>query len=167
MDRIPEFIGNHPLLFAALAATIAMIVTIEVQRARRAAKPISPARATRLSNSEDAVFIDARPRKNYDEAHLPGARSVPAREVESHLKPLEKLRERPVILYDDGGLDAERAAKTLARNGFTQLYTIEGGLPGWRKAELPTERGSEDRKSSGRGQKKKGKNKSGDHGSKK
>jgi len=149
MERIPEFIGNHPLLLAALAAVIAMIVVLEVHRMRRVGQPISPARATRLNNSEDALFIDARPHKEYEQSHLPGARSIPAAEIEGHLKQIEKLRERPVILYDEGGLDAERAAKQLARNGFTRLYVIEGGLPAWRKAELPTQTGAETSKEGG------------------
>ena len=157
MERIPEFVGNNPLLFAALAATIAMIVVLEVQRARRSGQPVSPSRATRLSNSEDAAFIDARRQKDFEQAHLPGARCIPAREIESHLKQIEKLRQRPVVLYDDGGLDAERAAKALAKNGFTRLYVIDGGLAAWRKADLPTESGSGPRKSEGGGQKKKNK----------
>lgn len=139
MERIPEFVTNHPFMFAALAATIAMIAVAEYQRARRVAAPISPSRATRLSNSEDAAFVDVRAKKDYDQGHLPGARHVPAREIEQYLKQLEKLRERPLILYDDGGLEAERAAKVLARNGFVQLYALQGGLPAWRKAELPLE----------------------------
>jgi len=139
MDRIPEFVTNHPLLIAALAATIAMIVFVEAQRARRAATAVTPARATRLRNSEDAEFVDARPRKDYDGGHLPGARSVPAAETESYLKQLQKLREKPVILYDDGGFEAQRAARTLAKNGFTQLYALDGGIAAWRKADLPVE----------------------------
>lgn len=139
MERIPEFVANHPLMFAALAATIVMIAIAEYQRARRVATPVSPSRATRLSNSDDAVFIDARAKKDYEQGHLPGARHVPAREVEQYLKQLEKLRERPLVLYDDGGMDAERAAKVLARNGFGQLYALQGGMPAWRKAELPLE----------------------------
>lgn len=149
MERIPEFIGNHPLLFSAVAAVIAMIVVLEVQRLRRVGQPLSPARATRMNNSEDAVFIDARKHKDFEQSHLPGARSIPAAEVEGHLKQIEKLRERPVIIYDEGGVDAERAAKQLARNGFTRLYVIDGGLPAWRKAELPTESGAETRKDGG------------------
>lgn len=139
IERIPEFVSNHPLLFGALVATLVMIAFAEYQRFRRVASPITPTRATRLSNSEDAVFVDTRPRKDYDAGHLPGARCVPAAEAESHVKQLEKLREQPVILYDDGGLDAERAAKTLARHGFTRLYALDGGLPAWRKADLPVQ----------------------------
>lgn len=155
MERIPEFITNHPLMFVALAVTVTMIAVLEVQRARRTAEPLSPARATRLSNNEEAVFIDARAQKDYEAGHVPGARSIPSREVEGYLKQLEKLREHPVILYDEGGLDAERAAKQLAQNGFTRLYSIEGGMPAWRKAELPVATGGESRKSGSGGQKKK------------
>lgn len=139
MERILEFVTNHPFMFAALAATIAMIAVAEYQRMRRVAAPVSPSRATRLSNSEDAVFVDVRAKKNYDQGHLPAARHVPAREIDQYLKQLEKLRERPLVLYDDGGVEAERAAKVLARNGFGQLYALQGGLPAWRKAELPLE----------------------------
>lgn len=141
MDRIPEFITNHPFLFAALVATIAMIAFMEYQRATRAAKPVSPARATRLQNNEDAVFIDVRSRKDYEGGHLPGAHNVPATEVEQHLKQLEKLKTVPWILYDDGGIQAQRAAKTLAAKGFGPLYAIDGGLPAWTKAELPLSTG--------------------------
>jgi len=139
LDRIPEFVSNHPLLFAALAATIAMIVFSEVQRLRRVAQAVSPSRATRLSNSEDAVFVDTRAKKDYDQGHLPGARHIPAREAEQYVKQIQKLRDRPIVLYDDGGFDAERAAKALAKNGFAQLYSLQGGIAAWRKADLPIE----------------------------
>lgn len=137
MDRIPEFISNHPLLFAALVATIAMIAFMEYQRATQAAKAVSPMRATRLRNSEDAVFIDVRPRKEFETGHLPGARSVPVSELEQHLKQLEKIRNVPWILYDDGGMNAQRVAKKLASAGFGPLYAVDGGVPAWTKAELP------------------------------
>ncbi|MDX1609658.1 MAG: rhodanese-like domain-containing protein [Halofilum sp. (in: g-proteobacteria)] len=146
MDRIPEFISNHPLMIAALVATIGMIVFMEYQRATQAAKNLSPSAATRLRNSEDAVFIDVRPRKSYEAGHLPGAQSVPLNELEQHLKQLEKLKGVPWILYDEGGMQAQRAAKTLAKKGFGPLYALDGGLPAWTKAELPLSTGKKRKK---------------------
>ncbi len=143
MDRIPEFATNHPILIAAVMLTIGVIIGVEIQRFRRVAEPVSISRATRLSHNEDAVFVDTRRRKEFESGHLPGARNVPAAEVEQYAKQLQKLRERPLVLYDDAGMEAQRAAKNLARHGFSRLYELEGGLPAWRKANLPVEQGSE------------------------
>jgi len=137
MDRIPEFISNHPLLFAAFVATLAMIAFMEYQRATQAARPLSPMKATRLQNSEDAIFIDVRPKKQYEAGHLPGAHNVPASEVDQHLKQLEKRKGVPWILYDDGGIHAQRVARKLASAGFGPLHVVDGGVPAWTKAELP------------------------------
>jgi rhodanese-related sulfurtransferase len=158
IERIPEFASNHPLLVIALVVTLAMIAFTEYQRLTRVATSVTPSRATRLANNEDAVFIDARPQKDFDGGHLPGARSVPAGEVDSHFKQLEKLSEYPVILYDERGFEAERVAKALHQSGFTRLYQIEGGLPAWRKADLPVESGSAAKANKGKnkGQSKKG-----------
>ncbi len=159
IERLPEFVSNHPLMFVALAATLAMIAFTEYQRFSRVTQSVAPSRATRLANHEEAVFIDARPSKDFESAHLPGAYSVPATEVDNHLKQLEKLRERPVIVYDERGFEAERVAKKLKQNGFTNLYSIDGGLAAWRKAELPVESGNATKSAkSGKG---KGKNKKG------
>ncbi|MDZ7748247.1 MAG: rhodanese-like domain-containing protein [Halofilum sp. (in: g-proteobacteria)] len=78
IERIPEIVSNHPPMFGALVATLAMIAFAEYQRFSRVATPVPPARATRLSNSEDAVFIDTRRKKDYDAGHLPNARHVPS-----------------------------------------------------------------------------------------
>ncbi len=155
MDRLPEFAANHPILIAAVLLTIGIIVGVEIQRVRRAAEPVSTSRATRLSHNEDAVFVDTRRRKEFEAGHLPGARHVPAAEVEQYVKQLEKLRERPLVLYDDAGMEAQRAAKALARHGFARLYELEGGLPAWHKANMPVEHGSESKQHKQSKQKKK------------
>ena len=77
-------------------------------------------------------------------------------EPDSHLKQLEKISDRPLILYDDGGLDAQKAARKLAANGIRQqLYEIEGGLPAWRKADLPVESGGANKANKGKAKKNK------------
>lgn len=155
MDRIPEFAANHPILIAAVLLTIGVIVGVEIQRLRRAAEPVSTTRATRMSHNEDAVFVDARRRKDFEAERLPGARNVPAAEIEQYVRQLDKVRERPLVLYDDAGMEAQRAAKGLARHGFTRLYELEGGLPAWRKANLPLEHGSETKQNKSNKHKKK------------
>ncbi len=146
MDRIPEFTANHPFLIAALLLLLGIIGGLEFTRLRRAAQPVSPARATRLANSEDAVFVDTRRRSDFEAGHLPGARNLPSAEIEQYIKQFDKLRDQPLVLYDDGGLAAHKTAKQLAKRGFSQLYELDGGLDAWREAKLPLEQGGKSKK---------------------
>lgn len=142
IERVPEFVANHPFVFGALLVTITMIAVMEYQRATRVGRPLTPAQATRLRNDEDAIVIDVRARKDYDAGHVHGARAISEREIGQAVGQIRKYGDGPIILYDEGGLNAERAAKVLQKNGFDRIYVIEGGLPAWRKAELPVQRGS-------------------------
>lgn len=146
MDRIPEFMANHPILIAALLLLLGMIGGLEFSRLRRAAQPVSAARATRLANSEDAVFVDTRRRNEFEAGHVPNARNLPAAEVEQYIKQFEKLQEQPLVLYDDGGMAAHKTARQLAKRGFTRLYELDGGLQAWRDAKLPLEQGGKSKK---------------------
>jgi len=143
IERVPEFIANHPFIMGALVLTLSLIGIMEYQRASRVGRLLSPMQATRLQNDEDALVIDVRARKDYDAGHIHGAQTIPEREIGQSIHQLKKHAARPVILYDEGGFNAERAAKTLKRNGFERLYVIDGGLSAWRKAELPVRAGSE------------------------
>lgn len=142
IERVPEFVSNHPLIIGALLLTVALVAFTEYQRFTRVGRPLGPMQATRLQNDEDGIVIDVRPRKAFGEGHILGAQSIPQAEIAQAIHQVKKYAQRPVILYDDGGFDAERAAKTLQKNGFQRLYVIDGGLPAWRKAELPTRSGS-------------------------
>ncbi len=59
---------------------------------------ISPKELARQEASGAApVVIDVRSPKEYAAGHIPGARSVPADEIESHLAAIPK--DKPVVVY--------------------------------------------------------------------
>lgn len=143
IERVPEFIVNHPFVIGAFVLTVTLVVVLEYQRATRVGKALTPTQATRLQNDEDALVIDVRARKDYESGHVHGAMALPAREIGQSIHQLQKRGSPPIILYDEGGFDAERAAKTLQKNGFERLYVIDGGMPAWRKADMPIRVGSQ------------------------
>ncbi|OED35586.1 sulfurtransferase [Chromatiales bacterium (ex Bugula neritina AB1)] len=137
MNRIPEFVGNHPILFFALAAVIGMIAFFEYQRLFSGVKQLSPTEATRLQNDEDAIFVDVRDDSEYKKGHILGARHIPMSNFDKRMTELEKFQKKPIILYCSNGPRASRAAGKLRKANFESVYTLAGGLGGWEKATMP------------------------------
>lgn len=95
-----------------------------------------------------ADFVDARSDEEYDAGHIRGAFHVSQADFASgNFTPaiLEFLQDvphdRPLVIYCEGGScdTSENVAIRLQEMGFTRLYIMTDGYPGWVKAQLPTE----------------------------
>ena len=137
MERLPEFIGNHPILFAALAAVIGMIAFFEYQRLFSGIKQLSAMEATRLQNDENAIFVDVREDSEFKNGHILGAKHVPISAFDKRLSELDKSKGKPIIVYCANGSRASRAAGKLRKKEFELIYTLAGGMGGWEKASMP------------------------------
>ncbi len=137
MTRILEFVGNHPILFFALAAVIGMIAFFEYQRMFSGVKQLSPIAATRLQNDEEAIFVDVREDSEYKNGHILGARHMPISSFDKRIAELDKFKKKPIIIYCSNGPRASRAAGKLRKAEFESLFTLAGGLGGWEKATMP------------------------------
>lgn len=137
MERIPEFVGNHPILFTALAVVLGMIIFFEYQRMFSGIKQLSAIEATRLQNDEDAIFVDVREDSEYKAGHILGARHIPISNFDKRMTELEKSKEKPLIVYCATGARASKAAGKLRKSNFESIYTLAGGMGGWEKASMP------------------------------
>lgn len=137
MQQIIEFITNHPLLIAAFAAVLGMLIFTEYTRFFSGIPNLSPYAATQLLNDGDALFLDVRDEKEFKGGHIKGARSIPVKELDQQIHDIEKHKERDVVVYCDNGMRASRVTGKLKKLGFTKLSTIAGGLTQWEKANLP------------------------------
>ena len=138
MERIPEFVGNHLLLFAAFFAVLGMLVYTEWTRAKGSASALSPFAATRLLNDGDAVVLDVRDEREYKSGHVLNAKSVPVGAMDQHMHELVRHKGRDVLVYCDNGMRTARAVARLKKEGFEKVHTLAGGLAAWEKASLPT-----------------------------
>jgi rhodanese-related sulfurtransferase/DNA-binding transcriptional ArsR family regulator len=85
--------------------------------------------------SGDAILIDVRPHEEYVAGHLPGALSIPVKELAERLKGLSRKQE--VVAYCRGPycmLSAD-AVRALSRRGF-RARRLEDGVLEWRAAGL-------------------------------
>lgn len=89
----------------------------------------------------EVVVVDVRPAEEYAAGHIPGARSIPLRELKGRLAELPK-RTR-VVAYCRGPycVLAANAVDVLSRAGFKALHLTDG-VAEWRARGLPIESGS-------------------------
>jgi rhodanese-related sulfurtransferase len=87
------------------------------------------------------ALIDVREHGEYNLAHIPGASSVPRRQLEVRAGRLVPHRGVEVVVCDDTGSRAALAARTLERMGYRRVAVLEGGVNRWASDGLPTEWG--------------------------
>jgi rhodanese-related sulfurtransferase/predicted transcriptional regulator len=100
---------------------------------------ITRAELARRLRRGDVVVLDVRPVTEYDAGHIAGARSIPVRELQRHLREIPK--EKEVVAYCRGPycVYADDAVRELARRGF-RARRLEDGYPEWHRAGLPVSR---------------------------
>ncbi|MCI0371605.1 MAG: rhodanese-like domain-containing protein [candidate division NC10 bacterium] len=85
------------------------------------------------------IFIDLRPAEEFGQGRLPGARSVPLRELRRRYA--EVPRTGHVILYCACPSEEVRAAHRFLRDqGYRNLSIMEDGFPAWVKHGYPVDR---------------------------
>jgi rhodanese-related sulfurtransferase len=87
---------------------------------------------TLLRSGAPHALLDVRERGAYERAHIYRATSLPRRLLELRLATLITARATPIVLADDDGALASRAAATVTDMGYTDVRVLAGGLDGWR-----------------------------------
>jgi rhodanese-related sulfurtransferase len=136
MNRLLEYITNHPLLVAGAAILAVLAIVIEMRQRSRGTSAVGTADAVRLANT-GALVLDVRDSKDYEAGHIIEARHIPAAEIASRAESLKKFKEKPVIVYCDAGSASAGAAQQLRASGFNKVVTLSGGLNSWRQDNLP------------------------------
>jgi rhodanese-related sulfurtransferase len=108
--------------------------------ARDELEPLSREALLERVQRGEAAVIDVRPAEEYAAGHVPGAVSIPLRELEQRLGELPRRQE--IVAYCRGPycVLAPEALTTLRANGF-RARRLEDGFPEWRLAGMPVEVG--------------------------
>ncbi len=102
---------------------------------------VSAVQATQLINREDALILDVRDPGEYGSGHILGAKNLPLSRIDAAGSEIAaKRRDKPVIVYCDGGNRASKAVAALRSQGFSRVLNLSGGLGAWQQAGLPVEK---------------------------
>jgi rhodanese-related sulfurtransferase len=97
--------------------------------------------ATLLDTHATLALIDVREHGEYNLAHIPGASSLPRRQLEARIGRLVPFRGVDLVVCDDTGRRAALAARTLQRMGYRRVAVLQGGVNRWASENRLTEWG--------------------------
>lgn len=115
----------------------------------KAAKPIKFEDAALAFDEHKAIFVDARPKIEYDSGHIQGALLLPWEEREKYLPEIEKKvsKERPVIVYCDESENCDLSKKVsgyLLQHGWKHVTYYKDGYNSWANERgMPTSMGAD------------------------
>ena len=110
-----------------------------LQEVRASIDEVDARRARELRDTGDAIFVDVREQKEWDEGHLPEALHIPRGYLESRIEGAVPHRARPVVVYCASGNRSAFAAKTLEELGYENVVSLAGGIDDWKRRGFPLE----------------------------
>ena len=134
------FLESNWLLVLVMLVSGAMLAWPLIQGRLSPVREVGAMQATQLINRQNALMLDVRETQEYEGGRVPNALHVPLSQLAGRVDELKKFVSRPVIAYCERGVRSRGAAGTLAKLGFSNVYTLRGGLRAWSEAGLPVEK---------------------------
>lgn len=127
------FIQNIWLVALALISGGALLWPSLRQRGAK----VSHLQATQLINQGKAVIIDVREPAEFAAGHLRDSRNIPLKELGQRAAELGKFKAKTAIVVCQSGTRSSQAISQLKNAGFSEVYSLDGGLAAWQAQGLP------------------------------
>lgn len=135
MDQLIEFSNAHPLLVAGTILIALAVIFYELRMKAGGLTKISTVQAVRLIN-QGARVIDIRDKTQFDAGHIVNAIHIPAAELDEEGDKRLK-NSKSIILVCDNGSKSAQCIAPMKKNGRENIFSLQGGLAGWRQENLP------------------------------
>jgi len=146
-QKVCEFYQVLRTLAESRLAEIEAIVR-QFNNGRESMEPVDEQALLERMRRAEVIVLDVRPPEEYRAGHIPGAISIPLKELEAHLSRLPRGREIAAYCRGPYCVLAVEAVELLRARGF-QAVRLKDGVPEWRAEGLPIEVGEEPRPEAG------------------
>lgn len=126
-------IDNIFLIGLAVLSGGALLLPFLQQRGNK----LSLLQATQLINQNKTIIIDVRDEAQFASGHIREARNIPAKELAKRIGELDKFKARNVLVVCQTGTQSPKAAATLTKAGFNEVFGLSGGMAAWQAQALP------------------------------
>jgi rhodanese-related sulfurtransferase len=98
------------------------------------------------ASGEKFTLIDVREDNEWDAGHATGAVHLGKGVIEREIEKAAPRKDAKLVLYCGGGSRSALATDSLMKMGYTNAFSLVGGLGAYTKAGLPTEKPAESAK---------------------
>ena len=95
----------------------------------------------KLDRGEKCILVDVREESEWAKDHLPGAVHLGKGILERDIEQRVPDTGTELVLYCGGGFRSALAADNLQKMGYTNVWSMDGGIRGWREAGHPLTQG--------------------------
>lgn len=92
------------------------------------------------AKANDFLVLDVRAKDAFEDAHIPGAKSIPFEDLPGRLKELPKDKEIITYCWDPTCNLSTKAAYVIAAAGF-RVKEMLGGIAVWQQSKFPISQG--------------------------
>lgn len=117
------------ILYSILAVLAIIIIYVVVNSYRLKKAVTNLTQEEFIKGYRKAQLIDLREPKEFEAGHILGARNIPTTQFGTRHKEIRP--DLPVYLYCQNSGRSARAALSLKKKGYTQIYQLQGGFKTW------------------------------------
>ena len=115
------------------------VMFYEIRLKSQSFSHVTTSEAVRLMN-QGAVVLDVRKPEEFAAGHIVNAKNLALDQIADNRGILDKYRKKVVLTVCNSGLASNRAAMQLRREGIEKVFSIRGGLAGWKSQNMPVEK---------------------------
>ena len=92
-----------------------------------------------INDKAEFTLIDVREDHEWVNGHIPNAIHLGKGVIERDIEKIIPDSNRKLVLYCGGGFRSALAAQSLQQMGYTNVFSMDGGLRGWKSQGLTIE----------------------------
>lgn len=100
---------------------------------------VDEAKFEELSNESDAVVIDVRTEREFNDGKIAGAilLNINRPDFKGQVEKLDK--DKTYLIYCRSGNRSRKACEVMSQMGFAKCYNLKNGINGWKKSNKPVQ----------------------------
>ncbi|QCI17470.1 rhodanese-like domain-containing protein [Buchnera aphidicola (Acyrthosiphon lactucae)] len=138
MQDIVFFISEHIILITIWFFCLVLAIFFIIKNIFLKSKIISNFQAIKLINQNNAIIIDTRSPKFFEEGHIINSINIPLKDVFlGKIKEMQVDKFSPIILILNETYKDNKCIKEFFKHGFKHVYILKNGVYYWKADHLP------------------------------